>query len=128
MVAGDEEGAVGGRQPAQRLGVQGQALDRTVDQVAGDGDRIGVERIDPGDDRIEVAALDGRPDVDIGNLHDRIALEGSGQSGNGHVHRDHFGNAARIDVADQGHAQGKQRHGNGAGAHDSRRGGVEQAQ
>jgi hypothetical protein len=54
--------------------MHGQPLHAAVDQVAGDGDRIGLRAL-TGDDGVQVGALDGRADVDIGDLGDRVAVQ-----------------------------------------------------
>ena len=59
----------------QRLHVVRELLNTAVDQVAGDGDHVRFEPVGRLDDRIDVAALDGGPDMDVADLHDRESLE-----------------------------------------------------
>ena len=52
-----------------------QALDAAVDEIAGDGDDVGLEGVDLADDALEKVAADRRPDVHVRELHDARAGE-----------------------------------------------------
>ncbi|MCY1478288.1 hypothetical protein D9M68_117060 [compost metagenome] len=110
MVAGDEVGAVARLQPGQRRGVGGQFAHGAVDQVAGDGDGVGLQAVDAVDDAVEVGPLDGGPDMDVTDLGDGETMQGVRQAGHGHVDFDHARQPAGIDIAGQRDQQRQQRH------------------
>ena len=121
VVAGDEEHAVARLQARQRFGMHGQALHAAIDQVAGDGDGVGAELVDLVDDRVQVGPLDGRADVDVRDLGDGIAVQFGRQVPDRHVDLHHPRHPPRIDVADHGHGQRHQRHGQRAAVGNRRR-------
>ncbi len=86
VVAGDEIGPVPGLEPRERLGVVREVLHAAVDDIAGDRDHVGLQAIDPFDDRGYEIALDGLPDMDIADLGDGETLQLFGKTGERHFH------------------------------------------
>ena len=79
MVAGDEEAALLRAQAGERRDVIGELGHRAIDQVAGDRDPVAVEAVHGLDDRLDVLALDRRPDRDVADLRDREPVEPADQ-------------------------------------------------
>ena len=102
-------------QLAQRAGLRGQLFDAAVDHVAGDGDEVRRFLVDRVHDGLHVALLDGGADVDVADLHDGEAVQVGRQAGDGHVHRDHAREPARVDEAHDGGRQRQCRHPPGRG-------------
>ena len=75
MVAGDREHAVLGAQLRERRDVVAQVGDRAVDEVAGERDEVRREPVRVIDDALDERAIDREPDVEIGELDDREAVE-----------------------------------------------------
>ena len=75
MISCDEVSAVTRRKARQRLRMAGKLLDTSVHQIAGNGDHVGVELVHGVDDRVEIAALDRRPDVNVADLRDREPVQ-----------------------------------------------------
>src|SRR3546814_12245540 len=70
VIAGDVIAAVPRTQLRQRRDMTAQPIDVAVDDVAGQRNQIGIESVDAPDDRIEIAALDRRSDMnEIGRAH-----------------------------------------------------------
>ena len=111
MVAGDEIDAVTGAQSRQWRSMRGEALHAAIDQVARHGNGVGVERIDLVDDGVQISALDGRADVHVRDLRDRVTVQRPRQVADRHIDVHDARDAARIGVADHRHAQRHQRNG-----------------
>ena len=115
MVARHQIHAMRRAQLAQRAGLRGQLFDAAVDHVAGDGDEVRRFLVDRVHDGLHVALLDGGADVDVADLHDGEAVQVGRQAGDGHVHRDHAREPARVDEAHDGGRQRQCRHPPGRG-------------
>jgi hypothetical protein len=76
--------------------------------------RSAVERVDPGDDRLDVAAADRRPHVDVGELGDGEAVERRREVGDGHGHAHDTRGPPRGGEADRGRGDGQDDDGDGA--------------
>ena len=111
VISGDKVSPVTCRQPCQGLCVPRQLLDGAVYQVAGDGNHVRLEIVHRIDNRVDVAALDRRPDVDVADLRDGEAVEGRRQTGDRHVDGLHFGPPAGIDETHEGEQAREHRHG-----------------
>ena len=72
----------------ERRGVHRQLRHGSVDQVSGHRDQVGIQLIDTFNDALDETALDGRPDVHIGDLGDREPMQGFRQAHDGNVHVD----------------------------------------
>ncbi|MNY46831.1 hypothetical protein D3C86_1820510 [compost metagenome] len=92
----------------------GQLAHRAVHQVAGHGHRIGLQLVHAVHDAVQVGLLDRRADVDIADLGDGEAVQRLGQVGNRHIHLDHPGQPARIEIADHADEQRQSQHGHRA--------------
>ncbi|VCE51770.1 Uncharacterised protein [Burkholderia pseudomallei] len=110
VVARHDECAVARAQPPERRRMAGQLRDRAVDDVTRHRDEIRREPVDRVDDRLHVAALDRRADMDVADLHDREAVERGGQIVDRHRDVDDACAASRIDEADDAHRERRERH------------------
>ena len=75
VVARDDEHAQWCGQRSHDIGISIGVLRVIIDQVAGDGDELGLERLDGGDDAREPGGRELRPDVQVGELHDAGTIE-----------------------------------------------------
>ena len=101
VVARDEIGPVPGLEPRERLGVVREVLHAAVDDIAGDRDHIGLQAIDPFDDRSYEIALDGLPDMDVADLGDGEALQLFGKTSERHLHVHYRRDPARHKETDE---------------------------
>jgi hypothetical protein len=100
----------------------GELSDAAIDEVAGNGDEIGFQTIHCIDNRIDIVALDGRPDMEVADLRNGKAVQRFGKINDGHFHRTHPCGSACIDEPDQREQRSQNRHcQRGVGVH--RRGG-----
>src|SRR5439155_1183323 len=86
VVAGYEVNAVPGRELGERLDLRAQGGHAAVDEIAGDHDGVGTLQIGFFDDVLEEASAERGADVNIGELDDREAGQGRGQSLESDVH------------------------------------------
>ena len=114
VVPRHEKSAVAGVHPLQRARVGGQILDTAVDDVAGDGDDIGLQRVDGLHNGLDIRAFDGRSDMQIAHLHDGESAQRLGQRGDRHVDAPDSRPPARIEQPDGARQDGKKGHGDSA--------------
>ena len=74
------------RSDAKRRHRVAQLVDAAVDEIAGDGDEVGLERVGGRHHLLDEGAIDGLPaDVDVGELDDGEAVERLRQSRQRHL-------------------------------------------
>src|SRR3546814_15938594 len=83
-----------------------QPIDVAVDDVAGQRNQIGIESVDAPDDRIEIAAIDRRSDMNVAELDDDEAGQRGGQPGDRQLDINDPGEAARAPAADEDEQRG----------------------
>ena len=108
VVAGAGIDPEGGGEPAQGRRVRGELFDGAVGEIAGEGDQVRLQLLDPGDEALHEGALDRWAHVEIADLDDAQPFQRGRQVG----HRD-------IDPADRRSTPGlvvaKGRHAQGEG-------------
>src|SRR3546814_1689493 len=107
VIAGDVIAAVPRTQLRQRRDMTAQPIDVAVDDVAGQRNQIGIESVDAPDDRIEIAALDRRSDMNVAELDDDEAGQRGGQPGDRQLDINDPGEAARVPEADEAEQRGE---------------------
>ena len=114
MVAGDGVGTQACLELLQRQEFLPQLGHAAVHQIAGDGHQVGIQAVDPLDDALQVAGLDGRADVQVAELDDAQPLQGGGQCRQGQLHLLDLGGAPGVVEATQRHQQHQPQHHPGA--------------
>ena len=102
VIAGDHVDAQGRRESAQRACVRRDILGTIVDEVAGHGDQIRVERAGRLDDAIEEPPRRVRAHVQVGKLHDAQPVELRAEPGDFGVHAP-YGKSAGAKISDEEH-------------------------
>jgi hypothetical protein len=90
--------------------VRGELRHGAVDYIASHGNQVRLQRIDRRHDLFHVLALDGRPNVNIADLHDRETVQRGGQVIDGDIHVLDRRTATRAIDAEQRHQHGEQGH------------------
>jgi hypothetical protein len=70
VIASDEVGAELCANLAEWRHRMAQIVDRTVDEVTGNRDDVGLERVDFANDVFDKIATDGQADVHVGELYE----------------------------------------------------------
>jgi hypothetical protein len=86
MVARNEEDTVARAQLSERRHGFAQLRDRTIHEISRDGDDVRGERVGPSNDVFDERASNGRPDVNVCELHDAQAVLAARQPGKPHAH------------------------------------------
>ena len=107
VVAGHEVHTMPGPEIRQRLHIGAELTDAAVHQIAGDGNHVGLQRIDRVDDRAHIAALDRRADMHIADLHDRETVQRRRQIPDRYIHVHDAGPPPGVHEADDGRKQGQ---------------------
>jgi hypothetical protein len=77
VVAGDAHDPFACAKRAEPTRRSGDEARVEVDDVAGDHDEVGLHLLDEAEPALELALADERADVQVGELHDREAIEGA---------------------------------------------------
>src|SRR3954466_13032978 len=107
MISGDKENTVAGSQPPHGFGMSGKTPDATVDQVAGYGNHVGLQRIHRIDNPVDISALYGGANMNIGDLRNAEAMQRRRQAIDRHIDSPDSGPPPRVDETDEGHHQGQ---------------------
>ena len=81
-----------------------------IDQVAGDGDHVGLQGVDTLHNPAQVALLDGRPDMNVADLRHGKTMPGRRQALDRHIHPHHRRRTPRIEKAQQRDQPAQYRH------------------
>lgn len=81
VVAGDEVRAEARAEQAQRFGGGAEVVDAAVDEVADDGDEVGLRAVDRVDDALGVGPAEDRSEVDVADDGDPEPVRRAGQPG-----------------------------------------------
>src|SRR3954454_15381643 len=102
MISSDKKHPMARTQSPHGFRMSGKTLNATVDQVAGYGNHVGLQRIHRIDNPVYISALDGGANMNIGDLRNAEAMQRRRQAIDRHIDSPDSGPPPRVDETDEG--------------------------